>query len=213
LLVRRAYAARKATLMRLVQGLLYAVQSLLVPLCCSLAAYRLVALRVLPSYLAATRAAAASSAQHAHTLAASAAASLSTAGEDGGAVALPGPVQGALGALAGWIEAHAMPAALEFSAYAAGAAPATAVEEEATPSAPLWPAVATFGLAFVVARSLASVYECAVETVFVCAMHDHDAFDSSFMSGELREALELAPARDSRRDDAGRERKGAAPLI
>lgn len=38
----------------------------------------------------------------------------------------------------------------------------------------IWPAIAAFALAFVVARSFASVYECVVDTIFVCAMRDKD---------------------------------------
>ena len=43
------------------------------------------------------------------------------------------------------------------------------------------------------ARAFASVYECAVDAVFVSAVRDQAEFGAAYMSDELRAALELAP--------------------
>ena len=60
------------------------------------------------------------------------------------------------------------------------------------PVEPVWPALAALLLAFVVARSFASVYECVVDTLFVCAMRDKDEYGGNHMSDALRDSLGLA---------------------
>ena len=52
------------------------------------------------------------------------------------------------------------------------------------------------------ARSFASVYECVVDTLFVCAMRDKDEYGGAHMGDSLRDALGL--------DDGGGGRGGAA---
>ena len=75
---------------------------------------------------------------------------------------------------------------------------------------PIWPAIAAFVLAFAVARSFASVYECVVDTIFVCAMRDKDEFGSSHMSESLRDALGLGdghgPSSSGTSHDASQQR-------
>ena len=56
---------------------------------------------------------------------------------------------------------------------------------------PIWPAMATLFLAFAVARNFASVYECVVDTIFVCAMRDKEEYGSSHMGEELQRALAI----------------------
>ena len=41
------------------------------------------------------------------------------------------------------------------------------------------------------ARCFASVYECVVDTLFVCAMLDKDEYGGAHMGGTLRDALGL----------------------
>ena len=66
----------------------------------------------------------------------------------------------------------------------------------------LWPALAAFVLAFVVSRALASVYECVVDTMFVCAMRDKDEYGSQHTSESLRRCIEDGFAPSSPRDSA-----------
>ena len=66
---------------------------------------------------------------------------------------------------------------------------------------PLWPAVAIFVVAFLVARSFAAVYECAVDAVFVSAVRDQAEYGAAFMSDSLAEALDLRrPARSAKEE-------------
>ena len=60
---------------------------------------------------------------------------------------------------------------------------------------PTFPALAALALSFVVARAFASVYECVVDSIFVCAMQDKEEYGAAHMSDSLRDALDL--------DDAG----------
>ena len=72
----------------------------------------------------------------------------------------------------------------------------TALERE---SGPLYAALAAFALAYVVSRGFASVFECTVDTVFVCAVRDSAEYGGVFMSDGLRDALQLeAPSRGAR---------------
>ena len=59
------------------------------------------------------------------------------------------------------------------------------------PVEPVWPALAAFILAYTVSRAFAAVYECAVDTLFVCAVVDKDEYGGVHMSAALRDALEL----------------------
>ena len=59
------------------------------------------------------------------------------------------------------------------------------------PVEPVWPALAAFILAYTVSRAFAAVYECAVDTLFVCAVVDKDEYGGVHISAALRDALEL----------------------
>ena len=79
------------------------------------------------------------------------------------------------------------------------------------PVDPVWPALAALLLAFFVARSFASVYECVVDTLFVCAMRDKDEYGASHMSDSLRDALGLEEkAERAAPSQADESRAGAA---
>ena len=76
----------------------------------------------------------------------------------------------------------------------------TPLEQE---SAPLYAALAVLALAYLVSRSFAAVYECTVDTIFVCAMRDHAEYGGIYMSDELRDAfVHDKPQQDSRRQMA-----------
>ena len=69
------------------------------------------------------------------------------------------------------------------------------------PVDPVWPALALLLLAFFVARSFASVYECVVDTLFVCAMRDKDEYGAS--QEEKAERAAPSQADESRAGAAG----------
>ena len=150
-----AYPAQLAT-NALVQSLLYAVQSLLVPLLCALAAFRLVQADALPGWIEALERA------------------INGAGDSYNGALQRGP---------DWLE-HVPLVPSVTLAWALG----PAVDE---PVEPVWPALAAFILAYTVSRAFAAVYECAVDTLFVCAVVDKDEYGGVHMSAALRDALEL----------------------
>ena len=199
----------QAALLRVVQLLLFAAQSLLIPITCALASYRLVRTQLLPSYLVAARAAAAASAERAHAFAVS---SWLPFGDAADRMPERGPISDALGWLATFAEAHLMPRVLELgdtlstdAAGAAGAAP--------PPTDPMWPAIGTFILAFGVARCFAAVYEVAIDAVFISAMRDQAEYGAVYMSEELREALDLTTPRSSRRRHGKANGRRAEDLV
>ena len=186
----------QAAVNQLVQSLLFAVQSLLLPICCALAAYRLTETAALPMYLQQMHAAAADAAADANAAAAAAssraasattdlihdaqeASGLESSDDGGGALGFlnvtgalsvaSSSVVGALGSGVGWLTER----------------------RTDEPVDPTWPALAALLLAFVVARSFASVYECVVDTLFVCAMRDKDEYGGAHMGDSLRDALGL----------------------
>ena len=150
-----AYPAQLAT-NALVQSLLYAVQSLLVPLRCALAAFRLVQADALPGWIESLERA------------------INGAGDSYNGALQRGP---------DWLE-HVPLVPSVTLAWALG----PAVDE---PVEPVWPALAAFILAYTVSRAFAAVYECAVDTLFVCAVVDKDEYGGVHMSAALRDALEL----------------------
>ena len=150
-----AYPAQLAT-NALVQSLLYAVQSLLVPLLCALAAFRLVQADALPGWIEALERA------------------INGAGDSYNGALQRGP---------DWLEQVPLVPSVTL-AWALG----PAVDE---PVEPVWPALAAFILAYTVSRAFAAVYECAVDTLFVCAVVDKDEYGGVHMSAALRDALEL----------------------
>ena len=82
--------------------------------------------------------------------------------------------------------------------------------------APLWPALLSLLLALVIARTFATVYECTIDTIFVCAMRDKDEYGSTHMSESLREALCLEPSAEhaEARDEGGQSApQGKVPLL
>lgn len=175
-----------AVLMTLVQGLLFIVQSILLPLLCALAGYRLVELRLVPLWLVAAREAADAAASQA----AEAVAGLHERAE-GLHPSLSSPAQALLGGLAATIEGL-MPAVLSEGVQEGAPTPAGEVDAAAD-VAPLWPAIGIFLIAFLVSRSFAAVYECSASAVFVCAMRDESEYGAKYMSSGLRHALGLAP--------------------
>lgn len=199
------------------QSLLYAVQSFLLPLLCALAGYRLVSLKLLPEYLASARAAAAHSAEQAHSVWDVLGGSIDEQARARLPEGVGGWVQSALGRLAEWVEAHVMPRVLELSDTLDTAS--TAAPHEVGAASPLWPAVGIFLVAFLVARGFASVCECAVDAVFVSCLRDEAEYGAAYMSDELRAALELAPAEgraaEKRRGANGHvaAAEGATPLV
>lgn len=56
---------------------------------------------------------------------------------------------------------------------------------------PLLPSLAVAALALFVGRALASVYECTVSTIFVCAMRDAEAYGGAHVTSALRASLKL----------------------
>ena len=83
-----------------------------------------------------------------------------------------------------------MPRVLELSDALEDVTPSNHVDP--TAHGPLWPAIAIFVVAFIVARCFERV-ECAVDAVFISAMRDQAEYGAVFMSDELRDALDLAP--------------------
>jgi len=134
---------------RLVQGLLFALQSLLIPTLCAFAAYWL-----------------------AHQV------------ETNGGVP-SSLLRGALDTTTALIDRMAPPLLLEVNAAAYDTTSPNA--EGAT----LYVALVAFFLAYTTSRSVASVYECAVDSTFVCAIRDQLECNSSHMSDDLRAALSL----------------------
>ena len=170
-----AYPAQLAT-NALVQSLLYAVQSLLVPLLCALAAFRLVQADALPGWIESLERA------------------INGAGDSYNGALQRGP---------DWLE-HVPLVPSVTLAWALG----PAVDE---PVEPVWPALAAFILAYTVSRAFAAVYECAVDTLFVCAVVDKDEYGGVHMSAALRDArrLRARAARPSPRRAA--PRRGSPP--
>ena len=168
----------QAALMRVVQALLYLVQSAMLPVLCALAAYRLVALQLLPSWIDTARA-------HAR---ASTTASTAWLGR---LEATDSPVRGALSWLLGEVD-RLLPDILNVEGASIRGEGAPTDSSPSGAPAPLWPAVATLLLAFVVARSFASLYECAIDATFVSALRDAGEYGGAYMSDSLREALGLA---------------------
>lgn len=181
-----------ALLITLVQGLLFVVQSIVLPLLCALAGYRLVDLGLMPQWLLYTRTTAAAAAKSAHGMTTALGSDLRM-GEGTMPDAVSGPIAWVLGSLANLIEGL-VPSVLSLG-VPEGAPTTAGTLDDSLNVAPLWPAVAIFIIAFVVSRSFASVYECAVSSVFVCAMRDESDYGAAYMSVELHTALGLDTAR------------------
>ena len=49
-------------------------------------------------------------------------------------------------------------------------------------------------LAFFLSESIAAVFECTIDTIFLCSFKDADEFDGKYMSSEMREAFGLEVA-------------------
>jgi len=206
----------QAAVNQLVQSLLFAVQSLLLPICCALAAYRLTETAALPIYLQQMHAAAADAAADANAAAAAASSRAASATADllhdaQQASGLEAPAAGAGGGGGGGGGAlgflnvtGALSVASSSVVGALGSGVGWLTERRTDePVDPTWPALAALLLAFVVARSFASVYECVVDTLFVCAMRDKDEYGGAHMGDSLRDALGLD-------DDGGGGKGGAA---
>jgi hypothetical protein len=60
----------------------------------------------------------------------------------------------------------------------------------------LYPAIITWGLAFFLSESIAAVFECTIDTIFLCSFKDEAEYDGKYMSTDMREAfgLDLAEA-------------------
>ena len=72
----------------------------------------------------------------------------------------------------------------------------------------IFPAAAAFALAFLVARCFATVYECAIDTVFVCAIKDQADYGGAYMSEGLRDALGMDGQAAAARRAAARDAEG-----
>mmetsp|Transcript_8608 Transcript_8608/g.25418 ORF Transcript_8608/g.25418 Transcript_8608/m.25418 type:complete len:150 (+) Transcript_8608:20-469(+) len=79
------------------------------------------------------------------------------------------------------------------------------------PAEPIWPALATLLVAYVVARNFAAVYECVVDTLFVFAMQDKEEYGGVHMSDELWHNLGLAEKPPARRGAATAQQGADAP--
>jgi len=168
-----AYPAT-ALLSHYVQSLLFAVQSLLLPVLCALAAFRLVERNALPDWLQTAQAAADDAT---HKASDGVVAAFDLGGEGRARVeAVAGGVAGAVDACVTWLGRSERGA-----------------DEEVDP---VWPALATLLLAYFVARAFASVYECVVDTLFVCAMRDREEYGGAHMSAALRDAIGLAEPKE-----------------
>ena len=53
------------------------------------------------------------------------------------------------------------------------------------------PTVAVFGLAFLISRSFACVYEHVVQSLLVCVTHDIERYGGRYLRPSLREAFDL----------------------
>jgi len=56
---------------------------------------------------------------------------------------------------------------------------------------PLYPAVLTWVAAFFLSDAIALVFECTIDTIFLCSFKDAAEFDGKYMSAEMREAFGL----------------------
>ena len=133
------------------QALLFAVQSILIPLACALATYRLVESGVWPTWMAQLRRELGATSSR-----------LDEATERLDAVLAQVSEETPISlALPKW--ERTPPGLLDWLANDDRA--------DETVDA-LWPAMAALVLAFVVSRALAAVYECVVDTILVCALRD-----------------------------------------
>ena len=55
----------------------------------------------------------------------------------------------------------------------------------------LYPAIITWGLAFFLSESIAAVFECTIDTIFLCSFQDSKEYGGKYMSPDMREAFGL----------------------
>jgi len=59
---------------------------------------------------------------------------------------------------------------------------------------PLYPSALIFVIAFFIAESIATLFECTIDTIYVCSFRDAKEFGGKFMTKELRDAFGLDEA-------------------
>ena len=59
---------------------------------------------------------------------------------------------------------------------------------------PLYPSALIFVIAFFIAESIATLFECTIDTIYVCSFRDAKEFGGKFMTDELRDAFGLDEA-------------------
>mmetsp|Transcript_5468 Transcript_5468/g.13380 ORF Transcript_5468/g.13380 Transcript_5468/m.13380 type:complete len:806 (-) Transcript_5468:94-2511(-) len=152
----------QAFLIQLVQSLLFAVQSVLLPVACALTCYWMVATQSLVTFMTWIHPFARDASSHLDRVAQYVVDRSASLGIKFEYVGLPTE----------WLN----------EPFVAG----TSVDTD-----PVWPAVAAFVLAFMVARNFGLVYECVVDTIYVCAMQDKEEYGAENMPEELRRCLGL----------------------